>query len=162
MPVRKALVPVLLAVILSTEAPAAKRNIVLFVADDQGSDAGCYGNPVVRRRTSTAWPPTGTRFDHAFCTTASCSASRSVILTGLYNHANGQYGHAARLPSFPQLRQREEPAGAARRRRATARCGSASSTSGRRRSTSSIGELPGNAQELRADGRAVPGGHRRG
>lgn len=36
----------------------------------------------------------GMRFDHAYCTTASCSASRSVILTGLHNHSNGQYGHA--------------------------------------------------------------------
>jgi N-sulfoglucosamine sulfohydrolase len=39
----------------------------------------------------------GMRFTHAYCTTASCSPSRSVILTGLFNHANGQYGleHAA-------------------------------------------------------------------
>ena len=35
----------------------------------------------------------GTLFTHAFATTASCSASRSVILSGLHNHANGQYGH---------------------------------------------------------------------
>ena len=36
----------------------------------------------------------GVRLESAFCTTASCSASRSVILTGLYNHANAHYGHA--------------------------------------------------------------------
>jgi N-sulfoglucosamine sulfohydrolase len=36
----------------------------------------------------------GVRFTQGFCTTASCSASRSVILSGLHNHANGQYGHA--------------------------------------------------------------------
>ena len=35
----------------------------------------------------------GVRFTQAFCTTASCAASRSVILTGLYNHTNGTYGH---------------------------------------------------------------------
>jgi N-sulfoglucosamine sulfohydrolase len=35
----------------------------------------------------------GVRFTHAFATTASCSASRSVILTGVHNHRNGQYGH---------------------------------------------------------------------
>ncbi|HGE69629.1 TPA: heparan N-sulfatase, partial [Candidatus Poribacteria bacterium] len=35
----------------------------------------------------------GVIFTNAFCTTASCAASRSVILTGLYNHANGTYGH---------------------------------------------------------------------
>ena len=37
---------------------------------------------------------------HAFCTTASCSASRSVILTGLHNHANGQYGHQHNYHKF--------------------------------------------------------------
>ena len=79
-------------------APAAnaapKKNVVLFVSDDQGLEAGCYGNPVVIRTPNLdALAADGTRFTHAFCTTASCSASRSVILTGLQNHANGQYGH---------------------------------------------------------------------
>jgi len=27
---------------------AAKRNVVLIVTDDQGQDAGCYGNPVIQ------------------------------------------------------------------------------------------------------------------
>jgi N-sulfoglucosamine sulfohydrolase len=31
---------------------------------------------------------------HAFCTTASCSPSRSVLLSGMHNHANGMYGLA--------------------------------------------------------------------
>lgn len=38
-------------------------------------------------------PFDGTVFLNAYATTASCSASRSVILSGLHNHANGQYGH---------------------------------------------------------------------
>lgn len=69
------------------------RNIVMFVVDDQGRDAGCYGNPVIQTPHLDALAKDGTRFDYAFCTTASCSASRSVILTGLHNHSNGQYGH---------------------------------------------------------------------
>ena len=69
------------------------RNIVMFVVDDQGRDAGCYGNPTIQTPHLDALAKDGTRFDYAFCTTASCSASRSVILTGLHNHANGQYGH---------------------------------------------------------------------
>ena len=32
------------------------------------------------------------RFTHAFATSASCSPSRSVLLTGMHNHANGMYG----------------------------------------------------------------------
>ena len=72
---------------------AAERNIVLIVADDHGRDAGCYGNPVIQTPSIDALAAEGTLFTDAFCTTASCSASRSVILTGMQNHANGQYGH---------------------------------------------------------------------
>lgn len=69
-------------------------NVVLYVVDDQGTaDAGCYGNPVIKTPGLDRLAAEGMRFTRAFCTTASCSASRSVILTGLYNHANGQYGH---------------------------------------------------------------------
>jgi N-sulfoglucosamine sulfohydrolase len=76
-------------------AGAGKRpNIVLIVSDDHGLDAvGCYGNPVVKTPNLDGLASEGVRFTNAFCTTASCSASRSVILTGMYNHANGQYGH---------------------------------------------------------------------
>lgn len=75
-------------------AQASPKNIVLYVTDDQGStDAGCYGNPVIKTPGLDTLAAAGTRFTRAFCTTPSCSASRSVILTGLLNHANGQYGH---------------------------------------------------------------------
>jgi N-sulfoglucosamine sulfohydrolase len=75
-------------------AEAKRPNIVLFVADDLGADAGCYGNPVIKTPQIDALARDGIRLTSAFCTTASCSASRSVILTGLYNHANAHYGHA--------------------------------------------------------------------
>jgi len=75
-------------------AEKRRPNIVLFVSDDHGLEAiGCYGNPVVQTSNIDRLAAEGVRFTHAFCTTASCSASRSVILTGLHNHANGQYGH---------------------------------------------------------------------
>lgn len=79
---------------------AAERNVVLFVTDDQGPDAGCYGNPVIQTPNIDELARDGTLFTHAFCTTASCSASRSVILTGLHNHANGQYGHQHHFHKF--------------------------------------------------------------
>ena len=79
---------------LHTRRSPRKPNIILYVVDDLGTgDAGCYGNPVIRTPGLDELASQGTRFTHAFCTTASCSASRSVILSGLYNHANGQYGH---------------------------------------------------------------------
>ncbi len=83
--------------VLAATATAAPRNVVLIVTDDQGLHAGCYGDPLVKTPAMDRLAAEGTRFTRAFCTTASCSPSRSVILTGLYNHANGQYGlqHAA-------------------------------------------------------------------
>jgi N-sulfoglucosamine sulfohydrolase len=86
--------PLLIALALSSPLPAAAapRNVVLFVTDDQGQDAGCYGNPVLKTPHLDALAADGTRFVNAYCTTASCSPSRSVILTGLFNHATGQYG----------------------------------------------------------------------
>ena len=69
-------------------------NIVLIVSDDHGREAaGCYGNPVIETPNLDGLAGDGVRFVNSFCTTASCAASRSVILTGLYNHTNGTYGH---------------------------------------------------------------------
>jgi len=79
---------------------AAPRNVVLLVTDDQSQDAGCYGNSVIKTPNLDAVARDGTLFTHAFCTTASCSASRSVILTGLHNHANGHYGHQHHYHKF--------------------------------------------------------------
>jgi N-sulfoglucosamine sulfohydrolase len=77
-----------------TDAETTPRpNIILFVTDDLSPDLGCYGNPAIRTPHIDALAADGVRFRRAFCTTASCSASRSVILTGWFNHANGHYGH---------------------------------------------------------------------
>ena len=70
-------------------------NIVLFLVDDLGTnDAGCYGNPVIKTPALDQLAKEGTKFEHAYCTSPSCAASRSVILTGQYNHATGHYGHS--------------------------------------------------------------------
>jgi len=89
----RALLVVAMGLIASPHAGAAPRNVVLFVTDDQSPDAGCYGNAAIKTPNLDALAADGTMFTQAFCTTASCSASRSVILSGLHNHANGQYGH---------------------------------------------------------------------
>ncbi len=68
-------------------------NIVLLVADDHGRDGGCFGTAAPATPHLDALAQEGVQFTRAFCTTASCAASRSVILTGLHNHANGAYGH---------------------------------------------------------------------
>lgn len=74
-------------------AESSPPNIVLVVADDLSPDLGCYGNDVIQTPAIDQLAAEGVRFTDAFCTTASCSASRSVILSGLHNHKNGHYGH---------------------------------------------------------------------
>jgi len=79
--------------LFASSSATSKRNIILYVVDDQGKgDAGCYGNPVIKTPGLDYLAEHGTRFTNAYCTTASCSPSRSVILSGLHNHANGMFG----------------------------------------------------------------------
>lgn len=73
---------------------AAPRNVVLIVTDDVGLELGCYGHPLAKTPALDRLAAEGTRFETAFCTTASCSPSRSVILNGRFSHATGQYGLA--------------------------------------------------------------------
>ncbi len=73
---------------------AERPNVVVVVADDLGFQMGCYGDKVAKTPHLDRLATEGTRFTHAYCTTASCSASRSVILSGMYNHAIGHYGHS--------------------------------------------------------------------
>ena len=99
---RHGLVVAALLLILTTalparaaDAPAGKgRNVLLMIADDLGRHLGCYGDPVVHTPNVDRLAAEGTRFNNAFASVASCSPSRSTILTGLHIHQNGQYGLA--------------------------------------------------------------------
>ena len=78
----------------ATRKRQPQRNVVLLISDDQGLDeCGCYGNEKIQTPNLDGLAAEGVQFTSAFATCASCSASRSVILTGLFNHRNGQYGH---------------------------------------------------------------------
>jgi N-sulfoglucosamine sulfohydrolase len=85
-------IAIFVAMSMAAAADAAPKNVVLFVADDLGPMLGCYGNKIIKTPAFDAIAADGTLFTHAFATTASCSPSRSVILSGMFNHANGQYG----------------------------------------------------------------------
>jgi N-sulfoglucosamine sulfohydrolase len=79
----------------SSIATPRQRNILILISDDQGIDQiGCYGNSKVYTPNLDALAKKGVRFTRAFTPSSSCSASRGSILTGLYPHQNGQYGHA--------------------------------------------------------------------
>lgn len=78
---------------LANSAMAAERNIVFFITDDESPTLGCYGDSAAKTPAIDQLATDGVIFRNAFATTASCSASRSVVMSGLHNHRNGQYGH---------------------------------------------------------------------
>lgn len=84
----------LLLFVFVATAEAKQKNVIVYVADDLGFQIGAYGDEVAVTPGLDRLASEGTKFTRAYCTTASCSASRSVIMTGLYNHATGHYGHA--------------------------------------------------------------------
>ena len=80
--------------------PAAERNVIFFITDDESPTLGCYGDTVAVTPAIDAIAADGLVFRNAFATTASCSASRSVVMSGLHNHRNGQFGHQHHYHKF--------------------------------------------------------------
>ncbi len=73
---------------------ADRPNIVLVTADDLGMELGCYGYAGVPTPNLDRFAAEGMLFERAYVTQASCSPSRSSMLTGLYPHESGQVGLA--------------------------------------------------------------------
>jgi N-sulfoglucosamine sulfohydrolase len=76
------------------------KNVMLLIAHDWSPIAGCYGNDVIQTPRIDAFAREGVVFDHGFCTTPTCSASRATLLTGQYTHTNGHYGHCHSIHGF--------------------------------------------------------------
>lgn len=83
-----------LAAAQGSEPATARPNVLLITSEDNGPELGCYGDPYVKTPNLDRLATEGVRFERAFVATASCSESRSAILTGLYPHQNGQIGLA--------------------------------------------------------------------
>ena len=83
-----------------TKAEAAEKNVIFIITDDESPTLGCYGDPVAVSPAVDAIAKDGLVFRNAFATTASCSASRSVVMSGLHNHRNGQFGHQHHFHKF--------------------------------------------------------------
>lgn len=98
----------------SAWACAAPPHVLLVTADDLGFQVGCYGDRVATTPHLDALAAGGVRFTRGYVTQASCSPSRSSLLTGLYPHQTGQVGladfgysmHAPPPPLLPDLMKR--------------------------------------------------------
>ncbi len=79
---------------------AAEKNVLFIITDDESPTLGCYGDKAAVSPAIDAVAADGVVFRNAYATTASCSASRSVVMSGLHNHRNGQYGHQHAFHKF--------------------------------------------------------------
>jgi len=86
------LIPLMVSATPSMDRP----NVVLITADDLGFQLGCYGDSDAITPRIDELAAEGVRFTQAHVTQASCSSSRSSMLTGLYPHESGQIGLANR------------------------------------------------------------------
>jgi len=78
---------------ISLHAEGSRRpNLLLITADDLGLQLGCYEDEAARTPHLDALAKRSRLFENAYVAQASCSPSRSAMFTGLYPHANGQYG----------------------------------------------------------------------
>lgn len=83
---------------VATEA-AGRPNIVLIMADDLGyGDLGCYGQELLQTPNIDRLAHEGTRFSQAYAGGSVCTASRSVLMTGLHN------GHTPARDNIPHYK----------------------------------------------------------
>ena len=79
---------------------AAEKNVIFFITDDQYRTLGFYGDQIAKTPSIDALAADGNLFSNAFATTAICSAIRPVVISGLHNHTNEQYGHQYSFHKF--------------------------------------------------------------
>ena len=84
---------IVIAVMFAVTATADERpNVLLITADDLGLQLSCYGDSIIETPNLDELASSSVRFETAYVSQASCSPSRSSMFTGLFPHANGQYG----------------------------------------------------------------------
>jgi iduronate 2-sulfatase len=83
---------VFLLALLLTQAPAAEKPNVLFIAvDDLKPVLGCYGDKTVKSPNIDRLAARGTLFERAYCNQAVCAPSRNSLMTGVRPTTLGIY-----------------------------------------------------------------------
>lgn len=93
----------------TSTAPQPKPNIIWIITEDMSPELGCYGYPLVKTPHVDALAKQGVRYTNTFVTGPVCSASRSALITAMYqtsidaqNHrSHRDDGYALPLPVKP-------------------------------------------------------------
>ncbi|WP_282014616.1 sulfatase family protein [Marinifilum flexuosum] len=80
-----------------------KPNILWIVADDLGTDLGCYGNQSVITENLDRLAGEGILFSNCHTVTAVCSPSRSGLITGMYPVSINCHQHRTRKEAMKKL-----------------------------------------------------------
>lgn len=98
-----------LALLHAAEAPPARPNVILLLADDMNHDSpGFMGGripdltPHLDRLAAA-----GMVFSHCLNASSICGPSRAAMMTGLYPQSNGEMGHVHRIPAWWEKRHAE-------------------------------------------------------
>ena len=78
------IVIILCSCLPKNETPLNRSNILWIVADDLGTDLGCYGEKSVKTPNLDQLASEGVLYTNFFTVTAVCSPSRSALITGMY------------------------------------------------------------------------------
>ncbi len=73
--------------------PGEKPNIIWVITEDICPELGCYNYPLVQTPNLDAFAKEGVRYTNAFSTGPVCSASRSAMITGMYQTSIGAHNH---------------------------------------------------------------------
>jgi N-sulfoglucosamine sulfohydrolase len=84
-------------------APAQRPNILWLIAEDLGTELGCYGTKEVWTPNLDKLAASGMRYTRAYMVAPVCSASRSAFNTGMYQIAIGAHNHRSHRDDGFQL-----------------------------------------------------------
>jgi arylsulfatase A-like enzyme len=91
---------VALMFLLSTQCSViASRPKVVWIAIEDAPHIGCSGESAIRTPAIDGRARDGIRFTHAFVTATVCSASRSAMVSGMYQITLGAHNHRSQTSS---------------------------------------------------------------
>jgi len=91
--------------LFAAEATKNRPNILWILSEDISPDLSCYGAPTVQTPNLDKLATQGIRFTQAFTTAPVCSASRSAMITGMFQTTIGAHNHRSHRDDGYTLRE---------------------------------------------------------